>query len=308
MFHCACKQEGVDLIFRLSKIYEKDEISFHYFRTIDELLVISQRYQLDLIIIAGTGNFMKELELVRMVKSHIFLSIIPTVLYHTDPAEDIIISGFQNGVEEFLYGSWKDKLFEVRLKMVAERSRRDISFNPSTSLPGPGLIEKEIERLIKLEADFALCYADLDDFKAYNDYYGYYYGDRLIRLTARIIRDAVFDVCREGFVGHIGGDDFMYIIPPDNINLVCESIIKVFDAIIPYRYAEEDRDRGTIQTKNRKGELEIFNMLSISIAVLVNKRGNFTHVGEMSHMLADLKKYAKTLKGSNFVVERRKKY
>nr|MBN2278926.1 GGDEF domain-containing protein [candidate division Zixibacteria bacterium] len=308
MFHCACRQEGVDLVFRLSKMFEQNQISIHYFRTIEELLVISQRYQLDLAVIAGTGPFLKELELVRMIKSHIFLSIVPTVMYHPDPAEDILIAGYQNGVEDFLFGPWKDKLFEVRLKMLAERSRRDISFNPSTALPGPGLIEKEIERLIKLEADFALCYADLDDFKAYNDYYGYYYGDHMIRLTARIIRDAVFDICREGFVGHIGGDDFMYIIPPGQVSFVCESIIKVFDAIAPYRYAAEDRDRGVIQTRNRKGEMETFNLLSISIAVLVNKRGNFTHIGEMSHMLADLKKYAKSLHGSNYVVERRKKY
>jgi len=308
MFHCVCRQEGVDIVWRLSKAYPPDLVSFHYFLTIDELLILSQRYHLDLAIIAGNGGFMKELELIRLMKSHIFLSIIPAVLYHPNPSEDILISGFQNGADEFLHGEWKDKLFEVQLKMVAERSRRDISFNPSTALPGPGLIEKEMERLMKLEADFAVCYADIDDFKAYNDYYGYYYGDRMIRLTARIIRDAVFDICREGFVGHIGGDDFMFIIPPEKVGTVCENIIKVFDTIVPYRYAEEDRIRGTIQTQNRKGEMETYALLTLSIAVLINHHGSFTHVGEMSHMLADLKKYSKSLSGSNYVVERRKKY
>lgn len=308
MFHCACRQEGVDVVYKLSKSFVRDGISFHYFRTIDELLVLSQRYHIDLAIIAGDTDFIKELELIGLIKNNVFLSIIPTVLYHPDPPEEALIGGFENGADGFLHGMWRDRLFEVQLRMVAERSRRDISFNPSTALPGPGLIEKEINRLLTLESDFAVCYADLDDFKPYNDYHGYHYGDRLIRITARIIRDIVFDVCREGFVGHIGGDDFVFIIPPEMVGIICENIIKVFDTIIPYRYAEEDRERGSIQTRNRRGELEVFSLLTLSIAVVVNQKRAFAHAGEMSHMLADLKKYTKSLEGSNYVVERRKKY
>ncbi len=308
MFHCAHRQHGVDITYPLTRAFPGEEVSFHYFKTLEELLVLSQRYYLDLAVIAGKGEFIKELDMIRLMKSNIFLSIIPTVLYHPEPPEDVLIAGYQNGADEFITGEWREKLFQVQLRKVAERSRRDISYNPSTALPGPSAIEKEIDRLLKLDADFAVCYADLDDFKAYNDYYGYYYGDRLIRITARIIRDVVFDVCREGFVGHIGGDDFVFIIPPDKVGYVCENIIKVFDTIIPFRYSDEDRDRGIIYTKNRKGEMETFSILTLSIAVLINRRGTFTHVGEMSHMLADLKKYTKSLTGSNYVVERRKKY
>ncbi len=308
MFHCAIKQEGVDIAFNISRAFEKERLGIHYFRTIDELLLLSQRFSLNLAVIAGKGDFLKEIEMVRLIKSHVFLAVIPTVMYHPDPTESILISGYENGVDEFLTGEWRARLFEARLGMVAERSNRDISFNPSTRMPGPGMIEKEIERLIKLEADFAVCYADIDDFKPYNDYFGYFYGDRVIKLTARIIRDAVFDLCREGFVGHIGGDDFIFIVPPSVAGQVCENVIKIFDTLIPYRYDEKDRLRGTIHTTNRKGEMETFSLLTISIAVLINQRGSFKHVGEMSHMLADLKKYSKSLKGSNFVVERRKRY
>ncbi|MFH2036187.1 MAG: diguanylate cyclase [Candidatus Zixiibacteriota bacterium] len=308
MFHCAYRQEGVDIIYDLSKGLGGKDISFHYFYTLDELLILSQRYHLDLAVIAGDGDYIKELNLTRLIKNNIFLSIIPTVLYHSEPGEGVLIAGYQNGADDFLTGEWRSKLFEVRLKMVADRSNRDISFNPSTSLPGPGMIEKEIERLLKLEADFAVCYADLDDFKPYNDYYGYFYGDRMIKLTARIVRDVVFDICPGGFVGHVGGDDFMFIIPPDKVKIVSENIIKVFDTVIPYRYSDEDREAGSITTRNRKGEIETFSFLSLSIAVLVNEGGTFSHVGEMSHMLADLKKYTKSLKGSNYVIERRKKY
>lgn len=308
MFHCACRQEGVDIVFKLSVAFKRDNISFHYFRTIEEFLILSQRFHLDLAVIAGKGNFLGELELLNLMKSHIFLAVVPTVLYHPDPQEGTIIAGYENGADDFLCGNWKDKLFEARLRMVADRSRRDIAFNPSTALPGPGLIEREIDRLIKLESDFAVCYADIDDFKAYNDYYGYYYGDRVIKLTSRIIRDTVFDLCHEGFVGHIGGDDFVFIIPPDLIEIVCKNVLHIFDVLTPYRYADEDRKRGFIRTKNRKGDMETYSLMTLSIAVLINRRGTFTHAGEMSHMLADLKKYAKSLDGSNYVIERRKKY
>lgn len=308
MLHCACRQEGVDVVYALSRAYVNEGVSFHYFRTVDDLLTLSQRFNIDLAMIAGDGDFLYELDMVRLIKSHIFLAIIPTVLYHPEPSEEVRISAYENGADQFLSGPWREKLFEVQLRMVAERSRRDISFNPSTALPGPGLIEKEIERLIKMGADFAVCYADIDEFKAYNDYYGYYYGDRMIRLTARIIRDSVFDLCREGFVGHIAGDDFICIVPPDKVAAICENIIKVFDIFVPFRYAEKDREIGSIVTKNRKGEIETFSFITISIAVVVNRQGAFTHAGEMSHMLADLKKYTKSLSGSNYVVERRKKY
>jgi PleD family two-component response regulator len=308
MFHCAIRQEGIDIVYNVTRSFEDESSSIHYFRTMEELLRLSQRFHLDMIFLAGKGDFTTELELMRRIKSHIFLEVIPSILYHPQPDESVVISGFENGCDEFLSGPWKDRLFKVRLKAVAARSVRDISFNPSTRLPGPGLIEKEIDRLLKLGADFAICYSDIDEFKAYNDYYGYYYGDRVIKLTARIIRDAVFDICPEGFVGHIGGDDFISIIPVGQISPVCENVIKVFDALIPYRYADEDRNRGTITTRNRKGQIETFGLLTISTAVLVNRKDTFKHIGEMAHMLADLKKYSKSLKGSNFVVERRKKY
>ncbi len=308
MFHLACRQMDVDVMYPLLNSFKKEKVSFHYFKTFEELLTLSQRYHIDIILLAGIGDFMAELEMARTIKNHIFLAVIPTVLYHPEPSEHLLISGYQNGADGFLYGDWKDKLFEVQIKSAADRTNRDISFNPSTWLPGPGLIDREIQRLIDMRAQFSICYADIDDFKPYNDYYGYYYGDRVIRLTARIIRDCVYDVCREGFVGHIGGDDYIFILPPDLVKTVCNSVISVFDTLVPYRYPEDDRKKGTIVTQNRKGEIETFGFLTISIAVINCHPGQFSHVGELSHMLADLKKYSKTLEGSNFVFERRQKY
>jgi GGDEF domain-containing protein len=170
------------------------------------------------------------------------------------------------------------------------------------------LIQKELERRIKKGDRFAICHADLDDFKAYNDYYGYFYGDKLIRLTSEIVRDIVYSSTRNGFVGHIGGDDFVFLIPSNQVDQICRSIITAFDKIIQTRYKDEDLKKGFIETRNRRGEMERFPVMTLSISVIINKEKMFSHVGELSHMLVDLKKYTKSLPGSNYVVERRKKY
>lgn len=256
----------------------------------------------------GNTSLIREIELVRAIKENVFISIIPVVLYHPDPEDSLVIAAHEQGAEDFITGNWVDRLVEVRIRKVIERSRRDLAVNPSTRMPGPAIIEREINRLLERKEEFAVCYADLDNFKAYNDYYGYAFGDKVIRLTARIIKDTVFDLCRGGFVGHIAGDDFFFIIPPDLVDETCSAMIHTLDALMPYQYEEVDRNRGSITTKNRKGEVEIFPLLTISIAVLVNSGGEFHHVGEMSKMLADLKTVTKAKTGSNYMVERRAKY
>lgn len=246
--------------------------------------------------------------MLRAVKRNVFLSIIPVILFHPDPPIGSVVAAYESGAEEFIYGEWVERLVEVRIRRVMERHGRDVAVNPSTLLPGTNIIEQEIERQLELGIPFAICYADLDNFKAYNDYYGYYSGDKVVKLSGRIIRDVVFDLCREGFVGHIAGDDFIFIIPHDLIDTVCSWIIRTFDTLIPFRYDEDDRERGHITTANRRGVVEDFPILSISIAVIVNDDGKFAHVGELSKMMADLKKAVKQKPGSNYMIERRHKY
>jgi len=307
-YHFALMQTGVNLDFHLKRFYYGEEISFHYFNNFESLVTICQRFPVNAIMMGGKSDFIREIGMLQAIKGNVFLSIIPVILYHPEPSNNIVLAAFENGAEDFIYGEWLDRLVQVRIHKVIDRNRRDLSINPSTHLPGPAMIENEIDRQIKMGAEFAVCYADLDNFKAYNDYYGYSYGDRVIKLTAKIIRDIVFDVCREGFVGHIAGDDFLFVIPQNIVDNVCTWIIKSFDAMIFYRYEPEDRERGFITTVSRRGTMENYPILTISIAVLINDNGKFSHVGELSKMLADLKKATKQKPGSNFMVERRKKY
>ncbi len=308
IYHFALTQSEINIDFHLERFFRSNNMSVHYFASFDELVTVCQRYPVDVIMIGSRGSGVKEVEMIRAIKDNVFLRIVPIMMFHPEPDENIVVAAYQAGAEDFIYGDWRDKLVQVRIKRVIERSRRDLSINPSTHLPGPGVIESEISRQIDMGAVFAVCYADLDNFKAYNDYYGYYYGDRVIQMTSRVIKDVVFDLCREGFVGHIAGDDFVFVIPPEEVERICGNIIKTFDILIPYRYAEIDRDRGYISTTNRRGEVEEFPILTISIAVLINENGQFNHVGEMSRMLADLKTATKLKSGSNYMIERRQKY
>ncbi|PWB75886.1 hypothetical protein C3F09_01880 [candidate division GN15 bacterium] len=308
VYHFAVMQAGVNLDFHLRQFYRKQEISFHFFVGFDALLRICQQFPVCAIILGSKGEMAVELDLLRAVKRNVFLSIIPVILFHPEPPIETVVAAYENGAEEFIYGEWIDRLVAVRINRVIERHQRDVSINPSTQLPGTHIIEEEIQRQLDLGTPFAICYADLDNFKAYNDYYGYYSGDKVVKLTGRIIRDVVFDLCHEGFVGHIAGDDFLFTIPNDLIDTVCSWIIRTFDTLVPYRYEEVDRERGFITTKSRRGVIEDYPILSISIAVIVNDNGKFAHVGELSRMMADLKKAVKQRPGSNYLVERRQKY
>ncbi|UCC45476.1 MAG: diguanylate cyclase [Candidatus Zixiibacteriota bacterium] len=307
-YHFAVKQTGVNLDFHVKQFFHGDEISFHFFQTFDELSQICLRYPVDVILIAGKSLFLRELEIVRAIKRHVVVSIVPVVLYHPDPDRDVVVASYENGAEDFIFGEWIARLVDVRIRRVIERSRRDLAVNPTTRLPGPGMIEREIEQQMSTQEEFAICYVDLDNFKAFNDYYGYAYGDRIIRMVGRMIKDIVYDLCKEAFVGHIAGDDFLYLVPRDLVEPTCEWIIKCFDAFIPYRYDEDDRERGYIETQSRRDAVERFPILSLSIAVIINEQGKFQHVGELSRMLADLKKACKARPGSNYMIERRKKY
>jgi GGDEF domain-containing protein len=312
MLHVASLAASSGAELYLSRIVENRRVSMHRFESIDELLILAQRFTLDLVYI-GTGDipadeFMKALDMIRRIKNHTYLAIIPTVVYHPQPTDTILTAAFENGAEEVFTDRLPSHIARVKTLMLIRRAVRDLSINPSSRLPGPASIEKEIERQIEMGQQFAVCYADLDNFKAFNDYYGYYYGDRIIQLTARIIKDVVFDLCREGFVGHIGGDDFIFVIPADMVSAICGNIIRTFDTLIPYRYRPDDREYGFISTPNRRGKVQEYSLMTISIAVVVNKGQMFSHVGEMSHMLADLKTYTKSLEGSNYVIERRRKY
>jgi GGDEF domain-containing protein len=194
----------------------------------------------------------------------------------------------------------------ARLDALLTRAQTAVAVHPSTRLAGTTDIEREIRRRLDSGARFAVCYADLDHFKEFNDRYSYYDGDRVIFLLSRMLRDVVRGVClSRGFVGHIGGDDFIFIIDAADVTAVCTEILEVFDLLIPFQYSEADRRAGYFFGKDRRGQLYRVPLMTLSIGIITNERRRFSHPGQVSMLATEMKSYAKTLPGSVFVVDRR---
>lgn len=280
------------------------------FRDRRELAELALRTLLDLVVIPVERSLPQALKLGVAAKSIPALCVVPVVLWCADPDPDPVAAEaiLDSAVDEFIVGPSGDPTAAARLRLALRRSWRDLDVNPSSRLPGPTTIERVLAAKIAAKEPFAVCYADLDDFKAYNDYYGYFYGDKVIKLCARIIRETVFEHQPDGFAGHIGGDDFVFVIDPKKVKTVCRSVLKRFDAEIALCYEARDRRNGYIISKDRRGMQQTYSLMTLSIAVAVNKDDTFAHVGEISHMVADLKNYIKTLSGSNYMIERREKY
>jgi diguanylate cyclase (GGDEF)-like protein len=242
---------------------------------------------------------------VRRLKSDSYTGIVPSLVL-VGEAPDDFAAAFAAGADEVLRSSVAPHELVTRLAVLLRRSDRDVAVHPSTRLPGTFEIEAEIGRRLAAGSLFAVCYADLDHFKEYNDRYSYYDGDRVIRILAKILHDVVKGLCGEdGFVGHIGGDDFIYIIPVAYVDEVCGEIVSIFDALVPYQYSEQDRRAGYFFGKDRRGQLHRVPLMTVSIGIVTNERRHFTHAAQVSELATEMKSYAKTLPGSVYTVDRR---
>ena len=192
-----------------------------------------------------------------------------------------------------------------RLKDLEQIS---LDASPLTRLPGNIAIEREINRRLQEGNRFALCYADLDNFKSYTDHYGYIKGSELIRLSGEIIYEVVKSLAGgDAFVGHVGGDDFVAVIAADKADAVCTKILERFDAEVVKHYSPADLANGGIAGKDRYGTKRFFPVMTISIAVIINEAGEFSTAVEIAKTAAEIKDFAKEKPGSNYLINRRRK-
>ena len=193
-----------------------------------------------------------------------------------------------------------------RLRLCLSRMSRSLDANPLTGLPGNTSILYETTRRIETARPFALAYLDIDNFKAFNDRYSYGRGDEVLVVTCRLVSTVVSESAGpEGFVGHIGGDDFVLISPPQAMEGICQTIIRRFDLVIPDFYDEEDRTRGYVDSVDRRGNREQFPIMTLSIVMVSSDTQPITHPGDISERVSQLKKQAKALQGSNYLCDRR---
>ena len=175
-----------------------------------------------------------------------------------------------------------------------------------TGLPGNVQIHAELKKRISNKGEFSVLYLDLDNFKAYNDVYGFLKGDEIIEFTAKTILKCVHKFYEDGaFVGHIGGDDFVAIVPSINVDEVCQEIIVTFDKEVTKFFTYDDLERGYIEVANRKGIIEQFPLTSISIGVVIGEKGRFSNILEIGEIGAQVKHVAKSTMGSCYAIDRR---
>jgi diguanylate cyclase (GGDEF)-like protein len=182
-----------------------------------------------------------------------------------------------------------------------------IEVNPLTGLPGNIQITKQIQKRLDAGERFGLAYSDLDHFKPYNDRYGFSRGDEVLKMLGRLILNTVKERQPGGsFVGHIGGDDLVFIMDCDSIEDTSVQIIGYFDQIIPTFYDIEDRTKGFIESVDREGLKKTFPLISLSIGMACNRNKQFEHYGQMAEVASDMKKYAKTVRGSCVKMDKRR--
>ena len=244
-------------------------------------------------------------ELCAFLKSDAFSAIVPVVLLTPLEREDLVLAGLEAGADEVLTEGMELREQMLRLRMMLHRADRDVSVHPTTRLPGTAQIERDIGERMRREQSFAVCYADLDHFKEFNDRYGYNEGDRVIRMLARILRDVVKGHDPDGFIGHIGGDDFICNVALERMRICCEEILECFDELIPYQYTEEDRGAGYFLGRDRRGNILWVPVMTLSIGVVTNEHRKFTHTARVSELATEMKTFAKKLPGSVYAVDRR---
>jgi len=239
----------------------------------------------------------------KILRENVSTRYIPIIMLSAKGGVDNQVQGFELGADDFIIKPFDHSELVARIDALIRRHEISLDANPLTRLPGNISIERELVRRLSDKCKFAVGYADLDNFRAFNDKYGFAIGDRVIFDTGRIISHAVTAV---DFVGHIGGDDFVFITVPDNVKKICQTIMKQFEYTIPKYYDDVSRHHGYIQSESRNGKIQKFPLMSISIAIVTNLEREFTHFAEISTIGAELKKYLKTMKGSNYLVDRRK--
>lgn len=260
----------------------------------------------DLLVVDNRLDDISGREIAGLVKSENVYRQLPVVLVLDQDDMGEPWDWNQVEVDDFLVRPFTADEARDRVNLTLCRAMRALDANPLSKLPGNTSIIQRIQSLIDAGEDFALAYCDLDHFKSFNDKYGFSRGDEVLMMSARVIVNTIRGLGGvRSFVGHVGGDDFVYIVPPDKAEESCKRVIEAFDSIVPHFYDEKDRVQGFIRSTDRQGNERTFPLMAVSIAVVLNLDGRLQHYGEASAIAMALKKKAKENPKSSYVLDQR---
>jgi len=259
-----------------------------------------------LIIIDAALQDKRGLEICKEIKSDFLTSYIPTIVLIDKRQLRRDLLSIEQGVDDYLIKPPDPIDLEIRIILALRSAAHHFNANALTRLPGNKLIERELIQRLDSRHSFSFHYVDIDNFKSYNDKYGYIRGNQVIVETAGIISKNV-KACGSGkdFVGHIGGDDFVIITTPDKAKPIARQTIRDFDAMVPSRYLDSDIKNGFILARDRSGRMANIPLMSLSIAIVNNTLGRVSNLLGLMDITTELKEYLKGLRGSNFMVNRR---
>lgn len=269
----------------------------------DEVVRMAQEQAPDLLLVDLMMPLMDGLEAIRQLRNDTRTAHLPMIIQtaRSDPKE--VVSGFESGADDYITKPYDYDAMIARIRGHLRRAAQLPVRNPLTNLPGNVLLHAELEHHLTNNDRFALMYIDLDNFKAFNDAYGFARGDRALHMLADML---VAVVPQEDFIGHVGGDDFVVIHPGQQVEELCQELIATFDTQVRALYDEEDLARGYLQGLDRQGVMRRFGLLSISIAVVSTYYRSFASVEDMSKVAAELKAVAKLTPGSSYEIDRRR--
>ena len=249
---------------------------------------------------------MDGLTTLRHLRNDVPTANVPVVMLTAKPQAAERVKGLDLGADDYITKPFEIDELVARVRSVIRRAQHMRDLSPLTGLPGNFRITTELENRVRDGSEFAVVYGDLDNFKAFNDNYGFMRGDAVIKFTADTLLEVAGDVVGEGvFIGHLGGDDFVIIMAAEHIESFCEGVIKHFDDGILEFYDTADALQGYIEVTDRLGEKQTFPTASFSMGVATNRDRALTSEWEVSAIATEMKEFAKREPGSVYAVDRR---
>jgi len=261
----------------------------------------------DVIVVDVHAARRNDLEICNLLKADFITAFIPVVTLINKRQLRSQLLNIKQGVDDYLIKPPDPLDLRIRVEMAIKRTHHSFYATPLTGLPGARFIEETLNDRFNGAQPFSFGYLDIDNFKYFNDAYGYVKGDRAIMQTAYMLYTTINKFGnRNDFIGHIGGDDFVFITTPDKYREICSNFICMFDNVMPFHYSPEDRDRGYIVARDRTHKIKHILLMSVSIAV-VNKEdvSELHNIIEMNEKITEVKRYLKNFSGSKFMADRR---
>ena len=314
-----CKMGGTNMVQEIY-IIDDDDSSILVFRELfkndtDYKFISVKSEQIDvalknipaIIIINEDAIEVDVIDLCKKIRNDDDNSITPVIVVSSDGDKEHRIDILKESIEYYIKKPVNEKYLYYTVKNLNRLLANNRRVSPLTGLPGNVQIHAELKKRLSRKEPFSVLYLDLDNFKAYNDVYGFVKGDQIIEFTAETILNSVHNSLQEdAFVGHIGGDDFVAILPSTNCEKICQTILAVFDSNVKKFFTERDIEKGYIEVENRKGIIEQFPLTSLSIGVVVVDPGRFSNILEIGEIGAQVKHAAKSVMGSSYAVDRRR--